>query len=316
MRRIWRHRAVQRTVDAALTVLMVLTLVFLAMRVLPGDPAVSALGETATQDQLSQFRDRMGLNDALPVQYLKFVRDMVTLDFGTSFTTNERIATLLGRNLPYTLELTLAAIVFGLLVGVPAGVISATRRGAAVDYATRLLSLTGFCVPEFYLGALLLIVFALKLDLFPIMGGGTGVVDILHHLVLPGVTLGLVMAAFACRLTRASLLDVLKRDFVRTARAKGAPPRIVIYRHALRNALIPVVTGFGLYILSMLSGSISIELVFSRPGLGTVLVNGIMARDYPVVQASLVVFAFFVVLVNLGMDLLYGLIDPRVRVTR
>ncbi len=316
MRRLFRHRAVQRSIDAALTILMVLTLVFLAMRVLPGDPAVAALGETATQEQLSQFRDRMGLNDPLPVQYVKFVWDMLRLDFGRSFSNNEQISALLGRNLPYTLQLTLAAIVFGMLVGVPAGVISATRRGAVVDYATRILSLTGFCVPEFYLGALLLIVFALKLDLFPIMGGGSGFADTLHRLVLPGITLGLVMAAFTCRLTRSSLLEVLRRDFVRTARAKGAPPRIVVYKHALRNALIPVVTGFGLYILSMLSGSISIELVFSRPGLGTVLVNGIMSRDYPVVQASLVVFAFFVVFVNLGMDLLYGVIDPRVRVSR
>jgi ABC-type dipeptide/oligopeptide/nickel transport system permease component len=176
-----------------------------------------------------------------------------------------------------------------------------------------MLALIGFCVPEFYLGALMLIVFALKLDLFPIMGGGEGLLDRLAHLVLPAFTLGLVMAAFACRLTRASLLEVLRRDFIRTARAKGVPNRIVIYKHALRNALIPVVTGFGLYILSMLSGSISVELVFSRPGIGTVLVNGIMSRDYPVVQAGLVVFAFFVVVVNMSMDLLYGAIDPRVR---
>ena len=155
--------------------------------------------------------------------------------------------------------------------------------------------------------------FALRLDLFPIMGGGSGVADRAYHLVLPAVTLGLVMAAFTARLTRSSLLEVLKRDFIRTARATGISERSVIWHSALRNALIPVVTGFGIYILTMLSGSISIELVFARPGLGTTLVSGILARDYPVVQAGLVVFAFFVVAVNLTMDLLYAVIDPRIR---
>jgi ABC-type dipeptide/oligopeptide/nickel transport system permease component len=214
---------IQRAIDAVLTILLVLTLVFLAMRVLPGDPAVAALGETATQEQLTQFRTVMGLNVPLPVQYVQFVWHMLQFDFGRSFVTNESIAGLLATNLPYTLELALGAIVIGILLGIPAGVISATRRGTSMDYLTRVLSLTGFCVPEFYLGALLLIVFALKLDLFPIMGGGAGPVDQLDHLVLPALTLGLVMAAFTCRLTRSSLLEVLRKDFVRTARAKGAP---------------------------------------------------------------------------------------------
>jgi peptide/nickel transport system permease protein len=305
-----------RLLDAAMTVLLVLTLVFLAMRVLPGDPAVAALGDTAAPEQLAAFRERLGLNAPLPVQYLQFVWNMLRLDFGRSFLTNEPIGALLAANLPYTIELALLAMVFGMALGVPAGVVSATQRGSAVDYLARVLALLGFCVPEFYLGALLLIAFSLKLDLFPIMGGGEGLVDRVHHLILPAATLGLVMAAFTCRLTRSSLLEVLRKDFVRTARAKGAPRRVVIYRHALRNALIPVVTGFGLYILSMLSGSISIELVFSRPGVGSVLVNGILSRDYPVVQAGLVVFALFVVVVNMSMDLLYGAIDPRIRAGR
>jgi peptide/nickel transport system permease protein len=305
-----------RVLDSAMTVLLVLTLVFLAMRVLPGDPAVAALGDTAAPEQLAAFRERLGLNAPLPVQYLQFVWNMLRLDFGRSFLTNEPIGAMLAANLPYTIELALLAMVFGMALGVPAGVVSATQRGSAVDYFARVLALLGFCVPEFYLGALLLIAFALKLDLFPIMGGGEGLVDRVHHLILPAATLGLVMAAFTCRLTRSSLLEVLRKDFVRTARAKGAPRRVVIYRHALRNALIPVVTGFGLYILSMLSGSISIELVFSRPGVGSVLVNGILSRDYPVVQAGLVVFALFVVVVNMSMDLLYGIIDPRIRASR
>lgn len=304
-----------RATDAALTVLLVLTLVFFAMRVLPGDPALAALGDQATTEQLAQFRALMGLEQPLPLQYLHFLWDMVRLDFGRSFRTGEPISALLAGALPYTLELAMAGMSVGAVIGVPAGVLAATHRGRLPDYLARTLSLAGLCIPEFYLGALLLIAFALHLDMFPIMGGGTSLPERLHAIVLPAVTLGLVMAAFTARLTRSSLLEVLRRDYIRTARAKGANASIVVWRHALRNALIPVVTGFGIYLLSMLSGSISIELVFSRPGLGTTLVSGILARDYPVVQAGLVVFAFFVVIVNLSMDLLYAAIDPRIRVT-
>ena len=308
-----RHYVANRAIDAVLTVWLVLTLVFFAMRVLPGDPAIAALGDQATSDQLDSFRALMGLNDPLGVQYLRFLWEMLRLDFGQSFRTTEPIGGLLAAALPFTLELATAALLVGAVIGVPAGVVAATQRGKAADYVARVLSLIGLCMPEFYLGALLLIVFALRLDLFPIMGGGGAPLDRLHHLVLPALTLGLVMAAFTARLTRSSLLEVLKRDFIRTARATGIAERSVIWHSALRNALIPVVTGFGLYILTMLSGSISIELVFARPGLGTMLVSGILARDYPVVQAGLVVFAFFVVAVNLAMDLLYAAIDPRIR---
>lgn len=302
-----------RAIDAGLTIWLVLTLVFFAMRVLPGDPAMAALGDQATSDQLAAFRALMGLDDPLVLQYGHFLWDMARLDFGRSFRTDEPIGGLLAAALPFTIELATAAMLVGAAIGIPAGVIAATQRGRAADYAARAVSLIGLCMPEFYLGALLLIVFALRLDLFPIMGGGGAPLDRLHHLVLPAITLGLVMAAFTARLARSSLLEVLKRDYIRTARAAGIPERQVVWHSALRNALIPVVTGFGLYILTMLSGSISIELVFARPGLGTMLVSGILARDYPVVQAGLVVFAFFVVAVNLTMDLLYAAIDPRIQ---
>jgi ABC-type dipeptide/oligopeptide/nickel transport system permease component len=304
----------QRLVDAVLTVLLVVTLVFIAMRVLPGDPAVAALGDMATPDQLAQYRARMGLDAALPVQYVSFLWHMLRLDFGRSYVTDRSVLGEILANLPYTLELTLASMLIGGAVGIPAGVLSATRRGGWIDYVARGLSLAGFCIPDFTLGAFLLVLFALKLDLFPIMGGGTRPGDVLYHLVLPSCTLGLVMAGFTSRLTRSAMLEVLGKDYVRTARAKGASPLRVVYKHALRNALIPVTTGFGIYVLTLLSGSIAIELVFSRPGLGSLLVTGILARDYPVVQASLVVFALFVVGVNLAMDLVYVLVDPRLRV--
>lgn len=305
--------ALRRILDALVTVFLVLTLVFVAMRILPGDPAVSALGEYATPEQLATFRARFGLDKPLWLQYVDFFRDIATFNFGNSILSGQSIAEILRINLPYTIELTVASMVIGALIGIPTGVISATRRGSGVDYGARLLALAGFCIPDFFLGALILIVFGLKLDLFPIMGGGTGFADRMQHLVLPAMTLGVIMAAFTSRLTRSALLEVLRRDYVRTARAKGVPERLVIYKHALRNALIPVVTGFGIYILSILSGSIAIELIFARPGVGAVLVNGIATRDYPMVQAALLVFALFVVAVNFSMDVIYTLIDPRLR---
>ena len=305
-----------RLFDALVTVFLVMTFVFVSMHILPGDPAVAVLGDFATQEQLAAFRHQFGLDVPIWTQYINFFVNLGRLDFGRSLMSGQNIVEILAVNLPYTIELAGAAMVLGMLVGVPAGVLSATWRGSFVDYGARFMALAGFCIPDFFLGALILIAFAVKLNLFPTMGGGTGLLDRLNHLVLPATTLGLIMAAFTSRLTRSALLEVLNRDYIRTARAKGVPEQSVIYGHGLRNALIPVVTGFGIYILTMLSGSIAIELIFARPGVGSVLVNGITSRDYPVVQAALLVFALFVVVVNIGMDLLYILIDPRLRGTR
>jgi len=301
-------------VDLVITVLLVLTFVFFALRILPGDPAVAALGDMAGPQQIEAFRKQLGLDQPLLYQYLSFVLDMLRFDFGRSMSNSEPISNILLQNLPYTLELTVASMLLGILIGMPAGVLSAIYRGGSLDYGARIFALLGFCIPDFYLGALLLIAFALKFDWFPIMGGGDGFLDRMYHLVLPAMTLGLVLAAFTSRLTRSSLLEVLGKDYVRTARAKGLGEFLVIGKHALRNALIPVVTGFGIYTLSLLSGSISVELIFSRPGLGSVLVNAIEARDYTVVQAGLVLFSFFVVVVNFAMDFLYAVVDPRIRV--
>ncbi|HET7884134.1 MAG TPA: ABC transporter permease, partial [Acetobacteraceae bacterium] len=307
---------VMRILDAIPTLLLVLTLVFLALRLLPGDPALVALGQNATADQLALFRAKLGLDAPLWQQYITFILDVVRLHFGSSYMNNAPIGRLLADNLPYTVELAVAATVVGVLIGMPLGVVSAIRRGQSVDYGSRVFALLGYTVPDFYLGALLLIVLSLNLGLFPINGGGDeGVLDNLYHLVLPALTLGLIMAAFVSRLTRSTLLEVLGRDYVRTARAKGAREGRVIYRHALRNALLPVATGLSLSILSTLSGSVAIEVIFGRPGLGSMLINGIETRDYPVIQADLIVFSIFVVLVNLVMDLLNVFIDPRIRVT-
>lgn len=302
-----------RLLDAIPTVFLVLLLVFIAMRILPGDPAVAALGDMATPEQLALFRERMGLNDPLWLQFINFVKGVLTLDFGTSMMSNQSVLGLILYNLPYTIELTIVAMLMGIVMGIPLGVMAATNRNKLPDSAVRGFSLIGYAIPDFYLGALLLITFALNLGWFPINGGGEGFLGRMYHVFLPALTLAFVKAAFIGRLTRTSLLEVLSKDYVRTARAKGAKESRVIYRHGLRNALLPLTTGLGLSMLSTLSGSVAIELVFNRPGIGKLLISAISERDYAVIQGGVVVFAMFVVLINLLMDLLYIVVDPRIR---
>ena len=303
-----------RLLDVVPTVLLVLTLVFIALRLLPGDPAAVALGDYATPEQLKLFREQMGLNLPLWHQYVDFLWNMLTLDFGQSLVDRTSVLHVIAVNLPYTIELTLVATAMGLLFGIPLGVLAAVHRGKLPDAGVRGFSLIGYAIPDFYLGALFLIVFALNLGWFPINGGGSGFLDRMYHVFLPAVTLAMVKTAFLARLTRTSLLEVLGKDYVRTARAKGAREPRVIYRHALRNALLPVTSGLGLSLLATLSGSVAIELVFNRPGIGEVLISAIAKRDYPVVQGGVVVFAAFVVLINLLVDLAYVIVDPRIRV--
>ena len=302
-----------RFLDVIPTLFLVLTLVFVAMRILPGDPALAALGPLADPAQLAILRDRMGLNDPLWLQYVGFIGDALQLDFGRSLMSNVPVSDLIARNLPHTVYLTISAVIIGLVLGVPLGVMAATQRNKPADDAFRIYSLIGYAIPDFYLAAILLIVFSLNLGWFPINGAGSGFWDGLHHIFLPALTLALLKSAFLGRLTRTSLLEVLGRDYVRTARAKGAREGRVIYRHGLRNALLPLSTGIGISILATLSGSVAVELVFNRPGLGSLLIEAIHERDYPVIQAGVMMFAFFVVVVNLAMDLVYVLVDPRIR---
>ncbi len=210
---------------------------------------------------------------------------------------------LLAHTLPFTVELTLVATLMGVSAGIPLGVLAATRRNQVADSGVRLYSLVGYAVPDFYLGALLLITFSLNLGWFPINGGGGAFWDRMYHIILPAMTLAFLKSAFLSKLTRTSLLEVFGKDYVRTARAKGARENRVIYRHALRNALLPLTTGLGLSLLATLSGSVAIELVFNRPGLGTLLISAIGERDYAVIQGGIIVFALFVVVVNLAIDL-------------
>ena len=300
--------------DAIPTLFLVLMLVFVAMRILPGDPALAALGDGALPEQLADFRERMGLNVPLWQQYFNFLGGVLTLDFGRSLLTNTPVLQLIAQNLPYTIELTIAAMLMGVVAGIPLGVMAATNRNKAPDGGMRVFSLIGYAIPDFFLGAILLITFALNMGWFPINGAGTDFASRLHHIFLPALTLAFVKAAFLGRLTRTSLLEVLGKDYVRTARAKGAKESRVIYKHGLRNAMLPISTGLGLSLLSTLSGSVAVELVFNRPGIGRLLIDAIAQRDYAVIQGGVLVFAGFVVLINLLMDLVYVVVDPRVRV--
>ncbi|WP_136685724.1 ABC transporter permease [Falsirhodobacter xinxiangensis] len=302
-----------RLFDAIPTVLLVLTLVFVSLRLLPGDPALVALGDQATAEQLELFREQTGLNAPIWEQYLTFLRDAVTLDFGTSLITGQPVLDTIARNLPYTLELTFVAVLLGALMGIPFGIFAAVRKNKLPDQSMRVFTLIGYAIPDFYLGALLLLFFGLNLGLFPVIGGGEGFLDRLHHVALPALTLAFVKIAFIGRLTRTALLEVLSKEYVRTARAKGAPERDVLLKHAMRNAMLPVTTGLGLSILATLSGSVAIELVFNRPGLGEMLMSAIAQRDYPMIQGGVIVFALFVVVVNTLVDIGYQIVDPRLR---
>jgi ABC-type dipeptide/oligopeptide/nickel transport system permease component len=253
------------------------------------------------------------MDKTLVVQYVNFLAQVATGDFGRSLANDTPVLQLLAANLPFTLELTGFATLISLLVGIPIGIISAVAHGRWPDHVSRLFGLAGYCIPDFFLGALFMLYFGLELDLLPVMGGGSGFSDRMLHLLMPATTIGLVMAAFLSRLTRSAMLEVLRFDYIRTARAKGLTPWLVVTKHALRNAMIPIVTGIGIYILSALSGSIAIELVFSRPGLGQMMIGAVEARDFPIVQAAITMFALFVVVVNLLVDLAYAAINPRVR---
>ncbi len=297
------------------TLLGVFTLIFLIVRVIPGDPAASALGDYASKEAVEALRERMGLNQPLLLQYVQFLFNLLRGDFGESLITGESVAKQILFVLPYSLELTLFAIIFGTALGIPVGIYTALKRNRLADHLGRIFSLTGLSVPAFYLSILLLLVFAVKIRIFPVIGGGDphNLIDRLRHLVLPGFALGLIMTASTTRLTRSTILNVLNEDYVRTARAKGLSERIVLFRHVLRSALVPILSIIGIWVVGIIGSSVTTELVFVRPGLGKLLVGAIMQRDYPTVQSIMVVYATIVAVVNLLTDLAYGFVDPRIR---
>jgi len=305
---------VNRLVFAVPVLLAVLTSVFFIIRIVPGDPAVSALGDYASQSAVEALREKMGLNEPLYMQYFFFLRDLLRGDLGTSLISGKSLGDQIAYALPYTLELMAASVLVGTLFGLPLGVFTALNRNSLADYMGRIFSLLGLSMPSFFFAIILMLVFAVKLGVLPAIGGGDlgNPVDNLQHLVLPALTLGLIMVASTTRLTRSAMLNVLSEDFVRTARAKGLEERAVIFRHALRAAMVPVVSLIGLWVISLSGGSLIMEVVFSRPGLGKIMVGAVMQRDYTTLQSMVVIYTLFVVLVNLLTELIYSLVDPRI----
>ena len=299
---------------AVVTLFAVLTIVFFIVRILPGDPALVILGDQASMEAIDALRARLGLNRPLPVQYVDFMAGVLTGDWGVSLVSGRPVIEEIVKVLPATIELTVVSLVLGAVTGIPLGVWSAVRRNKLPDYLTRLLSLIGLSFPAFVSAVLLLLVFAIHLRWFPVISSGQGETfsDRLRDLALPAINLGLIMAAYITRVSRSAMLEVLGQDYVRTARAKGLDFGAILWRHCLRNSMIPVVTVVGLYLGILIGNSVLTEIVFNRPGLGKLIIGALNQRDYTMLQGMMVIYTFIVVLVNLLTDLTYGLIDPRV----
>ncbi|MFW5832522.1 MAG: ABC transporter permease [Pseudomonadota bacterium] len=300
---------------AFVTLFAVLTLVFFLVRILPGDPAMVILGDQASMAAIEALRARLGLDQPLHVQYWDFLKGVFTGDWGVSMVSGRPVIDEILKVLPATLELTIVSLILGAVIGVPLGIWAAINRNALPDYLTRIGSLLGLSFPAFVSAILLLLVFAIALQWFPVISSGQGdtLGERLRDLALPAVNLGLIMAAYITRVTRSSMLEVLGQDFVRTARAKGVPWRVIVWRHCLRNALIPVITVVGLYLGILIGNAVLTEIVFNRPGLGKLIVGALNQRDYTMLQGMMVIYTLIVVAVNLVTDLTYGLADPRVK---
>jgi len=309
------HFIARRVLAAVPTLVAVLTLVFVIVRIVPGDPALVILGDQATPEAIAALRTRLGLDRSLWAQYFAFLGDALRGDFGVSMVTGRSIMAEVGAVLPHTIDLTLAAMVFGVAVGVPVGIWAALNRNGVVDVMARLISLIGLSFPVFVSGIFLLLAFALHWRVFPVIGSANleDYGDRLHKLILPSITLGLIMAAYITRVTRSAMLQSLGEDYIRTARAKGVPWRRVVWVHGLRNASLPIVTVVGLYVGILLGNSVLTEIVFNRPGLGKIIVGALNQRDYTMLQGLMVIYCFLIVVVNLITDLLYGVLDPRVK---
>ena len=289
----------------------VVTLVFLLIHLIPGDPVEIMLGESALPADREALRAGLGLDRPILEQYGVFLWGLCRGELGQSLQQRKPVSQLIREHYPATLELTLAAMLISLLIALPAGVLSGIRQYSLWDHSTMFMALLGVSMPNFWLGPLLIWVFSIQMGWFPVSGRGG-----LAHLVLPSLTLGASMAAIVARMTRSSVLEVLREDYVMTARAKGLSESRILWKHVLRNAMLPVLTVVGLQFGALLAGSIITETIFSWPGLGTLMVKAIQTRDYPLVQGCVLVVALSYVFVNLLTDVLYGVIDPRIRYER
>ncbi|WP_227376923.1 ABC transporter permease [Haladaptatus halobius] len=310
-----RRYVAKRFAHAAFIMWLVATTVFFGLRLIPGGPVRTMLGQEATPKAVAALRAKLGLNRPLYVQYVDWLVDMLTLNFGDSLSTGQSVTTLVGQAAPRTLSIAVIAIVVGLGVAVPTGIVSATRKGEGVDYVATVAAFLGVSMPAFFVGILLALVFGVWLSVLPVYAYvplSEGVVPWFKHVILPGIAVGLPYAAVVMRMMRSSLLEVLNEPYMRTARAKGVSGRVMLYKHALQNALIPVVTVAGIQLALVLVGSVTVEIVFGIQGLGRLLVDSMLDRNYPVTQAVILIVAAVMVFTNLAVDLVYTVIDPRI----
>ncbi len=307
---------VLRRILALIPVLLVVSVVvFLLIHLIPGDPAAVMLGAQATPEQLHQLQEKLGLNEPLPSQFYHWFIHVLQGDLGQSLVSDKDVNTLIAERMPATIALTVYALVISLLLAIPLGIISAVRQNTVWDYSSMVIALIGISLPNFWAALLLIIAFSLHLGWFP----STGYVALmdnvwlhLKHLTLPAISLGFIQAGVVTRMTRSSMLDVLRQDYIRTIRAKGGAGRHVILKHALKNAMIPIITIVGLNFGLLLGGTVVVETIFSIPGIGSLVVNSVFNRDYPVIQGVILYIAFIYVLINLAVDLLYAYFDPKI----
>ncbi|VVB61163.1 Binding-protein-dependent transport system inner membrane component [uncultured archaeon] len=326
---------IKRLLQIIPVILGVTLIAFSLIHLAPGDPVRTMLGQHATQQEIDETRAKYGLDQPLFVQYFIWLGDVLHGDLGRSILSHEQVTTEIASRFPNTIELAIAAMIFAILIGVVAGIISATKQYSVADYSVMGIALFGISMPVFWLGIMLMMIFGVFLGWLPIggridlllpfnritgfmvvdsiiTGNGAALISVLRHLILPAIALGTIPMAVIARTTRSSMLEILRQDFIRTERAKGLSERKVIYKHAVRNAMVPVVTVIGLNFGLLLSGAILTETVFSWPGVGRLVVDSVYARDYPLVIGCILVFALVFVIVNLITDLLYTYIDPRI----
>ncbi|WLD58490.1 ABC transporter permease subunit [Salinispirillum sp. LH 10-3-1] len=298
-----------RRVFGMVPVLFVITIIaFLFVHLTPGDPIRIMYGAEIDQETYQQMREREGFNDPLVVQYGRYMVNMLQGDFGMSYRTRVNVSDEIIRRFGYTFVLTVLAMFWAIVIGVGVGILSATKRNSLADRSSMIATITALSIPEFWFGLMIMQIFAVQLGWFPTSGSGTWI-----HLILPSVTLGLGVAATIVRFTRSSVLEVLREDYVRTARAKGQKESVVIWRHVLRNALIPVVTMSGLQFGFLIGGAVVVEQVFAWPGLGSYLIDSILGRDYPVIQALILLFSLQFLVINLLVDISYAFLNPQIR---
>lgn len=295
--------------------LITMSMTFVITRVLPGNPAVSILGPQATAEDIAKMEEEMGLHDPMPIQYINYMKRILTGDLGTSYRYNRPVADLIFEKLPNTLQIALASLIIALLIGVPVGIISAVKQYSVFDYISMIAALIGVSMPSFWLGLMLVLIFSVNLGWFPTMGMGAisnGIGDVISHLFLPSLCLSFGSMANFARISRSSMLEVIDQDYMKAVRAKGIRENVVIIKHGLKNALPPIVTVLGMRIAALMTGAIMIETIFAWPGIGRLIVDAINNNDFEMIQGTVLFMAILYVTVNLVVDIIYLYINPKV----